>query len=174
MPAGTYELQLRAPGAATRRLRVVLFGSTRPSAAALAEARTRNVCAAARVSGEPGPLEVGAFGEPDVTVQGGVLGATSDRDRVGSGALPTTDETASGADLGIEAFSPGRLAEEVPKSLLGTLLVAVALLLLGIAVLPRSAIPDPRLGQLLVARRVEVAAAGASLFLGVLVVIGLA
>ena len=132
------------------------------------------------LGGTTGTPEPESSQEPGVAgpAVGGVAGAQASRsggdrsESVDSPASVSAGEPDEG--LGIEAFTPGRLADEVPESLLGSLLLIVAVLLLALAVLPRVAIPDPRLGRLLGARRVELAAVGASLFLGVLLVVGLA
>lgn len=181
LPTGTYQLQLRAPGATTRRIIVVISDSARLSSAAIAAARRRNVCTAeqAQVVGGIGSLVPGAAeesapgagSERDASSEAGTETGSGPNQRVASRSV---SEGAPDEGVGIEAFSPGRLADEVPESLLGSLLLIVAVLLLALAALPRVAVPDPRLGRLLGARRVELAAAGASLFLGVLVVVGLA
>jgi len=186
LPAGTYQLQLRAPGVATRRVTVVISDAARPSAAAIAVARRRNVCSAeqAQVLGGIGSLAPGAAAESAPGAPGAATGPDggsepgTETESAPSPSQPVASRSVSEGEpdegVGIEAFSPGRLAEDVPESLLGSLLLIVAVLLLALAALPRVVIPDPRLGRLLVGRRVEVAAIGASLFLGVLLVVGLA
>ena len=124
---------------------------------------------------EPGSSDVPGAASPAVVGVAGAQGGRSGGDRSQSVASPSSVSAGEPDEgLGIEAFTPGRLADEVPESLLGSLLLVVAVLLLALAALPRVVIPDPRLGRLLVARRVELAAVGASLFLGVLLVVGLA
>lgn len=124
-------------------------------------------------SAESAPGAPGAQTGPDAASEPGTETGSSP-----SPSQPVASRSVSAGEpdegLGIEAFTPGRLADEVPESLLGSLLLIVAVLLLALAALPRVAIPDPRLGRMLGARRVELAAVGASLFLGVLLVVGLA
>lgn len=175
LPAGTYELRLRSPGIPTRRLTVVISNSARPSPDEIATARKRNVCRAGQVLGATSFESGVAAGEPGLAAPGAKGGAQDERVESAGAAQPAGFEAEpdEGSGFGFRAFSPGRLAEEVPQSPLGSVLLALAVLLLGVALLPRVAIPDPRLGRLLVAKRIEVAAVGASLFLGVLLVIGL-
>lgn len=175
LPAGTYELRLRSPGIPTRRLTVVISNSARPSPDEIATARKRNVCRAGQVLGATSFESGVAAGEPGLAAPGAKSAAQDERVESAGAAQPAGFEAEpdEGSGFGFRAFSPGRLAEEVPQSPLGSVLLALAVLLLGVALLPRVAIPDPRLGRLLVAKRIEVAAVGASLFLGVLLVIGL-
>ena len=173
LPAGTYELRLRSPGAATRRLRVVISDSARLSPAALATAKQRNVCAAVRAY--VGALETNVFGQPRFLAPGSANGAGTSSERVPSeGAVLSAVYEGNNGDGFDFTSSTAGLTEEVSQSPLGRLLIGLALLLFVIAAFPRKVVRGPIVGHLVAARRIEVAAVGASLFVGVLVVLGLA
>jgi hypothetical protein len=137
----------------------VVVTASRPTARELAQARSRNACAAVLVrrvlfsttifrapTGSHGPLSTPARSAPPVKaaslapVPGNVLGAEF--------AKP-----ASASDL-------NRLFLFVACGL--------AIVLLGLAVLPATAFSDPRLGGLVERRRVDLALAGTGALLGAL------
>ena len=172
--AGTYELRLRSPGTATRRLRVVVSDSARLSPAALATAKQRNVCAAPRVYVEG--IETSIFGPPGFLTPGSANGGGASTERVRSegAVLSAVYEGNNGDGFDFTSSTAGRLTEEVSQSPLGRLLIGLAMLLFVIAAFPRNVVRAPVLGHFVAARRIELAAVGASLFVGVLLVLGLA
>ena len=174
LPAGTYELRLRSPGTATRRLKVVISDSARLSPAALATARQRNVCAAPPVYVEG--IETSIFGPPGFLAPGSANGGGASTERVRSegAVLSAVYEGNNGDGFDFTSSTVGRLTEEVSQSPLGRLLVCLALVFFAIAAFPRNMVRTPVLGPLVAARRIELAAVGASLFVGVLLVLGLA
>jgi hypothetical protein len=90
---------------------------------------------------------------------------------------PARDVTTIGRGLGIlNARSAGRQLTHNPagpRSLVTTVLLAFATLLLAIAALPQLAFPNPRVTDFLVRRRAVVTATGAALLLGILISLGL-
>jgi hypothetical protein len=96
------------------------------------------------------------------------------------GSFGTTELTAP-AKQGIDIPSPGSAVGDSPSKSpggvlggaveriaadairpLAVILLGVAILLLGLAALPREAVPDPRLNDVLVRHRPEIAAGGAA------------
>ena len=157
LPIGTYLVS-----AATRRsakiLRVtlVVFERGTPTRAALREARLANVCpastflAAARGGSDSdsdlGTVGLGAPTKPSVVPEApGAAGDGSSSKSAGD-VLGAAVETAAA-----KAIKP-----------LAVIALAMAILLLGLAALPRTAVPDPRLNDLLVRHRPEIALAGAA------------
>jgi hypothetical protein len=81
--------------------------------------------------------------------------------------------SAFGGHLGLNSFAPAQLAKNFPQNPLGIVLFIVAGTLLGVAVLPRRALPHHRLASAIVRRRVELAGSGLALLLGDLIVLAL-
>lgn len=120
---------------------------------------------ATNVLGQP------SFLSPTTANEGG---ASSGRVPSGSTVLSAVYEGDDGDGFDFTSSTVGRLTEEASQSPLGRLLIGLALLLFVIAAFPRKVVRAPILGHVVAARRVEVAAIGASLFVGVFVVLGLA
>jgi hypothetical protein len=161
LPPGTYRLAARTPHGSSLLYTTVLVTNHRPTRAELASAMQANACAAA-VQLASVRLVRGAiasiFGSPPGT---GSLPAVS-KAPAGAAASGTLGVAARAQpDLG--AFSPANLAKNATDPLAIAALGA-ALLLLGLAALPRAAIPDPRLTDLIVRYRAEVVVAGAAAF----------
>jgi hypothetical protein len=81
----------------------------------------------------------------------------------GSGATGGTLGIAARAQPQVSAFTPANLSKNATNPLAIAALGA-AIILLGLAALPRTAIPDPRLTDMIVRHRAEVVMAGAAAF----------
>ena len=154
LPAGTYRISARVRGGGTvLRVIVVIVESGSPSPTELRTAQRSNVCgaqaalASTGVSGTAGP---GASPEPPK----GQIGQSRKSGSEIGGVAGKSHTNAS-------PFSPAEVTKQVTNPLVIAALAA-AVLLLGLAALPRAAIPDPRLTDALARHRVEVALAGAA------------
>jgi hypothetical protein len=162
--AGTY--RIRTSGAATRRVTLVVVDHV-PSPAELAAARTRNSC-----QGSPQLATLRLF--PSATATPSALASVSTPASVGSyGALGSSasrgNEHSRGAARALLSAIDTRRALTNPVVIVA---LALAMLLLGVAALPASVVVDPRLGQLLIRHRLDLAAFGlAALATGVVAMI---
>ena len=152
---GTYELQVRAPGALSRRVWVRISDAGR-----LSIVKTHTTCVT--------PLETA-----------GILGATwppqSPTGNESSGpraGVASARFFRTGSDEG--GFTPNSLASELPRNPLGVLLLGLAFLLVAIAAIPREAIPARRLGALVADRRLELVSAAATVFVTAVMTLALA
>ncbi len=140
------------------RATVVVVEARAPSPAELALARRSNVCRSAGVLGASSTRgsfsAAGGGGHPRKQAQSTIV-----RNQRGSGESPD-DAAPSGSDHGrpiAEALSSaaGKAANPVVIALL-----ALAVLILGLAALPRAAVPDPRVTALVAEHRVALTTAG--------------
>jgi hypothetical protein len=161
LPVGTYVLSATVRGRPLVGVTVVVTAS-RPTARELAQARSRNACAAVLVrrvlfSTTIFRAPTGSHGPLLTTVQKGSRSAPLNA----ASAVP-----APGNVLGAEFAKP------VSGSRLNRLFLfaacGLAIVLLGLAVLPATAFSDPRLGGLVEGRRIELALAGTGTLLGAL------
>jgi hypothetical protein len=159
LPVGTYVLSATVGGRPVLGVTIVVTAS-RPTAAELARARARNVCG-------PGISFRGTtiFRQPL-----GVYGPVAAR--VEKGSDPPPSETAvavprRGDVLGAQFSKSARRFDLARMFLLAA--AAAAIVLLGLAALPASALADPRLAAVVEHRRVELALAGAGTLLGAVV-----
>jgi hypothetical protein len=155
---GTYSISARTrKGELIRRVTIVVVDGARvPSRDELAAARTSNVCAAA-TSFAAADVSTGASNQP-----------------VQRALSPGTTRSASGPDSGTSSSSGAVLGSTVEKAArtirpLLVALLALAILLLGVASLPRMAVPEARTGDLLARHRTEIAGLGAAAFVAVLI-----
>jgi hypothetical protein len=155
---GTYRISARAgTGELIRRVTIVVVdGGRAPSRDELAAARTSNVCAAA-TSFAAADVSTGASNQP-----------------VQRALTPGTTRSASGPDSGTNSHSGAVLGTTVEKAArairpLLVALLALAILLLGVASLPRMAMPEARTGDLLARHRMEIAGLGAAAFVAVVI-----
>lgn len=79
-----------------------------------------------------------------------------------------------GADEGRGSSSPGDLVAELPRIPLGMVLLGLAALLVGIAAIPREAIPPGRVGSLVAERRLELVSVGATVLVTAVLTLALA
>jgi hypothetical protein len=167
VPVGANRLQLKPgtyrisawtrTGELIRRVTIVVVdGERAPSRDELAAARTLNVCAAA-TRFAAADISTGASNQP-----------------VQRELTPGTTPSASGPDSGTSSHSGAVLGTTVEKAAraIRPLLVALltlAILLLGVASLPRMAMPEARTGDLLARHRMEIAGLGAAAFVAVVI-----
>lgn len=156
---GTYRIAIRtASGRVLRRVTLVVVGGSAPSRAELRSLRAANTC------------------------RGG--GATTSTTAATSTLTPLATQKlpgppAASQQVAAEGLAPrgpnlhsGVLASSVEKTArairpLLVALLALAILLLGVASLPREAVPEPRVHDLLARHRVEVAGLGAAALVAV-------
>jgi hypothetical protein len=159
---GTYRISIHTPGGRiVRRVTIVVVGGSAPTDEQLRALKAANTCrgegtAAAVYTRASGPGESG----PSV----GTLPAQE---------LPQPKPAAAGIgptrapDLhsGVLASSVEKTARAIQPLLVA--LLALAILLLGVASLPREAVPGPRLHDTLARHRVELAGIGAAVLVAV-------
>lgn len=155
---GTYRISVRTgSGALIRRVTIVVVdGRQAPSRDELAAARAANVCAAA-TSFAAADVSTGASNQP-----------------VQRALTPGTNRSASAPEPGTNSHSGAVLGTTVEKAArairpLLVALLALAILLLGVASLPRMAMPEARTGDLLARHRIEIAGLGAAAFVAVVI-----
>lgn len=160
LPVGTYVLSATVRGRPLVGVTVVVTAS-RPTARELARARSRNACAG-------------------VLVRRVFFSTTIFRAPTGShGPLPAPAQKAGSAPVKAAAALPApgevlgaQFAKPASGSSLQRLFLfaacGLAIVLLGLAVLPATAFSDPRLGGLVEGRRIELALAGTGTLLGAL------
>jgi hypothetical protein len=161
LPVGTYVLSATVRGRPLVGVTVVVT-SSRPTARELAQARSRNACAT-------------------VLVRRVFFSTTIFRAPTGSrGPVPARAQKASGpAAVKAAGVAPGagnvlgvEFAKPASRSDLQRLFLfaacGLAIVLLGLAVLPATAVANPRLGMLVERRRIELALAGAGTLFGAL------
>jgi hypothetical protein len=167
---GTYEVTVRTPNGSTLlRTTFVVVDSGVPSPAAIAAARQENVCAARAALASIFTASVLAASGSESASGGGSTQTEIVRNQ--RSELLASGEPHNGPGLG--AFSSDKLARAVSNPLVIAALAA-AIALLGLAALPRTAVSDPRLNDLLVRHRAEVAMAGAGAFLAAIAALLLA
>jgi hypothetical protein len=159
LAAGTYRISARTPsGRLVRRVTLVVVGSGIPSRNEIAAARAANVCASARrlvsaAGGSTGASNTGALSDGPV-FQRSASGGSPDR-----GA-----NSHSGAVLGASVEEAARALQPILIALL-----ALAIMLLAVASLPRTAVLEPRANDLLARHRSEIAGLGAAAFIAVVI-----
>jgi hypothetical protein len=158
LPVGTYVLSATIRGRPLVGVTVVVTDS-RPTARELAQARSRNACAAVLVRRV-------LFSTTIFRAPTGSHGPLSTRARSAS-VKAASAVPAPGNVLGAEFAKPGSGSD--PRRLFLFVACGLAIALLALAVLPTTAFSDPRLGGLVERRRVELALAGTGTLLGALV-----
>jgi hypothetical protein len=163
LPVGTYVLSATLRGRPLVGVTVIVT-SSRPTARELAQARSSNACAAVLVrrvffsttifsapTGSHGPL-------PAAPAQ---KGSRSSAPVKAAAVVP-----APGNVLGAEFAKPASGSDLRRLFLFAA--CGLAIVLLGLAVLPATALADPRLGMLVERHRIELALAGAGTLFGAL------
>ena len=157
LPVGTYLLTATVRGRPLVGVTIVVTAS-RPTTRELVQARARNTCAEVLVQRVFYSTTV--FRQP-----GGMHGPVRTASRPGSvkaaSAVPAPANV-----LGAQFSKPAGGAD--PRRLLLLAACALAIALLGLAVLPATALSNPRLGMLVERRRIELALAGTGILLGAL------
>ena len=162
---GTYQISIRtASGRVVRRVTLVVVGSSAPSDAELQAMRSANACPDVAATAQI------AFGAAPF-VSGGVAGLESaaplaasklQQHPAAAGLVPS-----KGPNLhsGVLASSVEKTARAIEPFLVA--LLALSILLLGTASLPREALPGPRVHDALSRYRLELAALGGAALLAV-------
>jgi hypothetical protein len=159
---GTYRIIARAQGGkAVRRVTIVVIEGPAPSRSELAALRSSNVC--------PSSTGIASTG----INSSGLAGSLSE---AGPTSLGPGERSASGPSLGLGSNPhPGGVlasaAEQTARAIRPALvaLLAAAILLLAVASLPRVAVPDPRLNDVLARHRLEIASVGAGALIAVVI-----
>lgn len=152
--AGTYLISARTPaGRLLQRVTVVVVEGGIPGPDEVSAARAANVCTSASSL---------------VAAGAGSTGASNTSRSVGhpsaSGSPAQGTNTHSGAVLGTTVAKAARAVQPLLVALL-----ALAIVLLGVASLPRMALPEARTSDLLARHRVEIAGLGAAAFAAVVI-----
>lgn len=164
---GTYKISIRtASGRVVRRVTLVVVGSSAPSADELQALRSANTCPTPTATSETmfaafpfAALPLATGGQTTASVGAQDL---SKSHPAAAGIVPT-----HGPNLhsGVLASSVEETARAIQPFLVG--LLALSILLLGTASLPREALPGPRVHDALARHRLEFAALGAAALLAV-------
>jgi hypothetical protein len=165
---GTYFLEARtASGRLVRGVTLVVVEGSAPSRGELRALRTANVCAATSTFASTNPFVTSPFFTGTFGV--GSTGTQS----VSVPAAPNADTQSSG--LGAGSSSTGRILASAVKRTARAIqpvlvaLLAISILLLGLASLPQAAIPEARLNYVLARHRTELAAFGAAALVAVVI-----
>jgi hypothetical protein len=167
---GTYRISIRsASGRIVRRVTLVVVGGAAPSRDELNMLRAANVCqgGTAQATTSPGSSATAAV----ATTAGGGPSAP-----LGTQPLPQPKTSAEGLGPSrgpnLHSGVLGSSVEETARALQPALIamLALAILLLGAASLPREAVPGPRVHDVLARHRVELAGLGAAALVAVAVV----
>ena len=154
--AGTYRISVRAPGGRLlRRVTIVVVEGGTPSSSEVSSARAANVCTSASSLASAGTA-AGSTGASNMSLSVGHPSA--------SGAPAQGTNTHSGAVLGATVAKAARAVQPLLVALL-----ALAIVLLALASLPRMALPESRTSDLLARHRIEIAGLGAAAFAAVVI-----
>jgi hypothetical protein len=136
---------------------IVIVAGSAPTKGELASARASNVCSGARSS----------------TSTRATANFASEPQAPSSSAPPKVHASASAPREGPSSQGGilGSTVEKTARAIRPALvaLLAAAILLLGLASLPKVAMPDPRLNELLAKHRLEIAGVGAVAFAAVVI-----
>jgi hypothetical protein len=155
LAAGTYRISGRTGrGRLAERVILVVFDHGPPTAGELQAARSANVC--------PAPTTLAQLGGTSTYAQVARPLSTPGRPATNGPALKS--DSLPGGVLGSTAAQAARAVRPMLVALL-----AVAIVLLGIASLPQLAFVDRRANQLLARHRIEIAALGAAAFIAVVI-----
>ena len=153
---GTYRISARTvSGRVVRRITLVVVGGPAPSRQELSSLRAANVCAG--TAPDAFFTATGAMSAGGGAATGPLSPSQSQTHVNGSGlGLPHPPNL----DSGVLGTSVQKTAKALQPLLVA--LLAVAIVLLSLASLPRVAVPEPRFNDLLVRHRGEIAALGAA------------
>jgi hypothetical protein len=155
LAAGTYRISIRtAAGHVVRRVTLVVIDGPAPSTAELQSLRLANTCFGSGVAPTTTSAAMPAAA-PDATTP-----PAPSHSAAAQGLAPRAPNLHG--ILGSSVAKAARAIEPLLVALLG-----LAILLLAVASLPREAVPDARLHDLLARHRVEVAALGATALVAV-------
>jgi hypothetical protein len=161
---GTYRVVARTPGGArVLRVTIVIVSGGAPSSSELHTARQSNVCAPT-LAARPIATASG-FSAISRTLHGPKKSSIV-RNQNPSRTGPQGHRSAA-------PFSPQRVSQNATNPFV-VAAFGLAVILLGLAALPQRAVPDPRLNDMLVRHRFEVALAGAGALAAALLALALA
>lgn len=173
---GTYRLTAHVAGRGTfLRVTVVVFDSGAPTPSQLESARRSNVCRAGATLASNATAASGGSGF-GLSSSSTPPAAQTEIVRNQTQATPSASSVPAGHDDTVRAaapFTPARISKNVSNPLV-ILALALAVFLLGLAALPKAAVPDPRLTYLIARHRVEIALAGAGAFAVAILALALA
>ena len=161
---GTYRIDARTRGGARVLHVTIVIVRTVPSASELRAARHSNVCGAT-LAAEATMTSAGFTAVSQVLH--GPAKTSIVRNQNPSGTGPQGRRSSAGP------FSPARVSENATNPLV-VAAFGLAAILLGLAALPQGAVPDPRLNDVLVRHRIEIALAGAGALAAALLALALA
>jgi hypothetical protein len=162
---GTYEILARTQrGRLVQRVRLVVLEDSTPTRKRLRAALAANVCresATVFSSSRPGSFtgtpSVGNAGNPGQVERPSAAPSASGPSKVTEGEVPQSG--------GVFGTTTTKTAEAIRPFLVG--LLAAAIVALGLASLPRVAVPDNRVSDLLARHRLEVTTIGAAALVAV-------
>jgi hypothetical protein len=160
---GTYRIDARTlGGVGVLHVTLVIVGAGTPSAAELRAARQRDVCSG--TLGTQSTLTSGGFAAISRALHGPAKSSIV-RNQNGTGPRGHRSSAAP--------FSSARISQNTTNPFV-IVAFGLAVILLGLAALPQYAVPDPRLSDILVRHRGEVAMAGAGALAAALLALALA
>jgi hypothetical protein len=157
---GTYRVWARTRGGRTiPRITIVVVKAAAPTGAELAAARASNVCAG----------NGGAAGSSGASGSGALASAQHLERSLQPKSQPLASGLAKGANShsGVLAASFEKTAEAIRPVIV--FMLGLAILLLAVASLPRTAVPDPRVHDVLARHRVDLAGVGAAALVAVVI-----
>jgi len=165
---GTYRISVRtASGHVIRRITLVVVGGSAPSRGELRALRAANACHGGTAPSSSA-YSTGGGGGTSATPPAGAPAAMPAQ------PLPRPATKPAGVGIGVPTpdVNSGVLASSVEKTAqairpLLVALLALSILLLGVASLPRVAVPEPRVHDLLARHRLEIAGLGAAALVAV-------
>jgi hypothetical protein len=162
---GTYRIDARTrDGVRVLHVTLVIVGAGIPSAAELRADRQRNVCGG--TLGAQAALTSGGFMAVSRALHGPAKSSIV-RHQNPSGTGPQGHRSSAAP------FSPARVSQNATNPFV-VAAFGFAVILLGLAALPQRAVPDPRLNDILVRHRAEVAMAGAGALAAAVLALALA
>ncbi|HEY8725289.1 MAG TPA: hypothetical protein VIL91_01140 [Gaiellaceae bacterium] len=162
---GTYRITARTrAGQVVQRVTIVVVEGGAPTRDQIIAARASNVCTPA------GRLAAAASGPTGASNTSNVSSSPQEVQRSFTPGQPS----ASGLSEGGNSHSGAVLASSVEKAARAVrpvlvALLALAIVLLGIASLPRLAVPESRANELLARHRIEIAGLGTAAFVAVVI-----
>jgi hypothetical protein len=168
LPLGTYKLTAKARNRWVLGVTLVV-AAARPSPGALARARVADACAAIAASTSGAAVPAAVRGPVGIPSDGG--GSATDRTHAGSGSSLGKPQSSAASPRGqVLGADFSKSAGLDPTRVLLVVAAALAVLLLGLAALPETALAEPRLAALVETRRIELALAGATTLLAAVLV----
>lgn len=158
---GTYRISAHTRDGGTVPRVTLVVASAAPTRAQLAAARSANVCPA--IAGTASG-STGASNTAGLAASEGVQRSLTPKGEPSTSGAPN----GSNPHSGVLAATLEQTAEALRPAIIA--LLAVAILLLAVASLPRAAIPDPRLHNVLARHRIDLAGVGAVALAAVVIV----